>query len=52
MGNFIKWWPVLLQIAFALAITTAYQHSIIPEKFGLLLVVGGYMAMMVYLTKK
>ena len=46
------WWPVLLEIIFAIAIATAYQYAMIPEKLGLLLVVGGYIAMMVYLTKK
>jgi uncharacterized membrane protein YeiB len=52
MKDLIQWWPVLLQIVFAVAIATAYQAGMIPENLGLLLVVGGYIAMILYLTKK
>lgn len=52
MKDLSKWWPVLLQIVFAVAIASAYQAAMIPEKLGLLLVVSGYIAMILYLTKK
>ena len=43
---------MLLQIIFAVAIASAYQAAMIPENLGLLLVVSGYIAMILYLTKK
>jgi len=52
MKDITKWWPVLLQILFALAIATGYQAAIVPEKLGLMLVVGRYIAMMVYLIQR